>query len=61
MTRKHYLLIAQAMKEEKPDSNIACAVQWVNDLEALCRALRSDNPAFNADRFLAACGIERRV
>lgn len=49
MTRKDYVLLARVLREgQDADEN---AAQIAN---RLARALKSDNPAFDADRFRAA-------
>ena len=58
MTRKDYILLADALRfnsYEKMDS-IRQAIH--NDYcRAICTALAQDNPRFDRDRFLAAAGV----
>lgn len=58
MTRKDYVLLAQAFARAKPsyyktdfEKN-----QWANDVHAIATALQNDNAVFNYERFIAACG-----
>ena len=62
MTRKEYELIARAMKSRRDDlvesrasfdriSSCDCTI------EALADALASENPLFDRERFLRACGV----
>lgn len=64
MTRKDYVLIADALKcvrtsaagrdEGELEDRLA---QWSEDCEAVADALANDNPRFDRDRFLKACGV----
>ena len=64
MTRKDYILIAnsihQAMEDAKrhdSSSHVQAAKASINMLaEHIAIDLKRDNPAFNRDRFLNACG-----
>jgi hypothetical protein len=59
MSRKDYVVIAHAMRSSKPSLYPAYAyIQWVKDCEALAKELGFDNPNFNRDVFLKACGVE---
>lgn len=53
MTRKHFILIAQAIRESIPDPAIRRALT-----AALLPALCACNPRFDAERFIDA--VERR-
>jgi len=69
MTRKDYELIAATFKKpvadvksyltHNPNDERAQAIlaAYTNQASDLARALRSTNPAFNPDRFTAACGV----
>lgn len=54
MTRKDYVVIAEAIKVE---------VQWGdketarNIADFLCMVLKTDNARFDKDKFLTACGF----
>lgn len=58
MSRKHYILIAAAIKASKLECDPAAVDQHSRTAKALADALALDNPSFNRDRFLAACGLE---
>ncbi|WP_109798667.1 hypothetical protein [Novosphingobium meiothermophilum] len=60
MTRKDYELIAAAVSEARADmadhpGRLAGAAQTARRLAS---ALRTTNPRFDRDRFLAACGVD---
>jgi len=65
MTRKDYVLIAQAIKgtipgpEHTEDYLQGQAVGWANCARSIADALSTDNPRFDRARFLAACGVTR--
>jgi hypothetical protein len=52
MTKKDYQLIAQAIADTWCDAAAALLIA-----ESVAKALEADNPLFNRDRFLAACGV----
>lgn len=64
MNTKDYELIAHALRIGKPPSGgpgpLAQAVmrQWRIDCQSLALELVTDNPRFNRDRFLKACGVD---
>lgn len=66
MTRKDYNLIAAALKQVKPylsgfgDEKLDQAALYGFKLSAnmLATELAADNPAFNRERFLTACGVD---
>lgn len=69
LTRKHFQAITQNLREQRPnpawvytpDDRIGytCAdAQWTLDCRAVADALAQFNPAFNREKFLAACGLE---
>jgi hypothetical protein len=64
MTRKHY----NAMAADLNDRTVAIAgldesvrfsqyMAHKDTILVVCRTLKADNPAFDRDRFLAACGL----
>lgn len=61
MTRKDYVLIAAALREarlhalrnEAPDGGVFWLAAAADEI---AYALERDNPRFNRERFLAACG-----
>ena len=63
MTKKDYMKLAQALKDSKPtdmqlqadNSNIALH-EWHIVINHVSLVLEHDNPRFDRDRFLAACG-----
>lgn len=59
MTKKDYELIARALKSTHQTVNVPTRVaqQWANDVCAIADALAQDNPRFDRERFLAACGV----
>ena len=64
MTRKDYELIAKAIKAAKPsDSTMADYAEmtrklgWRNTVHSVAEALAGDNPRFDRERFLKACGF----
>lgn len=62
MTRKDYVMLAAALKSVQPQSFLvnepwAHIAQHMRDVEALADALASDNPRFERQRFLTACGM----
>lgn len=61
MTRKDYILIAQALLSETPGKNWNPnkAVQHDLDARAIARALKTDNPRFDEDYFLAVVRGEK--
>jgi len=60
MTRKDYELIAAAIREEVNLWRDGSESQHMvgKTAKAISTALAKDNPRFDRDRFLRACGIE---
>lgn len=63
MTKKHYVAIAGALKDERaalfathPEDLDRTARVLDATILTLCKVLASDNAKFNASRFLEACG-----
>ena len=55
MTRKDYVLIAKLLKnanEDNYDNALVPLIKWFAD------DLQADNPRFDRDRFLTACGVK---
>lgn len=64
MTKKDYELIARALKAARvsntlDDPNKALYNNGIDNAVALmARVLAQDNPRFNRERFLIACGVQ---
>ncbi len=62
MTRKDFQLIADALKESKPEAEkkfhnqTAYMTQFMITCHCMADALATTNPRFDRDRFLTACG-----
>lgn len=59
MTKKHYIKIAAVFKRAKElENNDEDAVQVLHDLAYdLCTFFKEDNPNFDRERFMTACGF----
>jgi hypothetical protein len=62
MTRKDYILLAEALASAKPPSinygeTVHAPDQHIADCEAIADAL-AENPRFDRARFLRACGVQ---
>ena len=55
MTRQHFKAIAAAMAAVKPTCNTA---QWDKHVLALADMCARENPRFDRDKFLVACGYQ---
>jgi len=57
-SRKDYHLLAAALREERPGATWSANkwVQWMLDCRAVAKALALDNPRFDKEKFLNACG-----
>jgi hypothetical protein len=58
MSWKHFRMLAEALKLERPTENWSPnkEVQWELDVKAVARACKSMNPGFKPERFYDACG-----
>ena len=65
MTRKDYVRLAAALKAARPEhvpggdwsaEQIATGV-WARTVDSVMGALADDNPRFDRQRFMAACGM----
>jgi len=62
MAKKHSKALASALRDCKPvatgnDDTLRHAIrQWRDDVQAVASVCASDNPKFEKDRFLDACG-----
>lgn len=59
MTKKHLILLAAALKAEKPGQNWNPNkhVQWAQCVRAVASVARFTNPMFSENKFLAAAGF----
>lgn len=62
MTRKDYELIAAALRETREtarkDLHPQAEAMWEKVCEDIAHHLHCDNPRFNDERFMAACGVQ---
>ena len=64
MTRKDYILIASRIRisREAPLGEHICQDSWNRACEdvacSIATALATDNPRFDRERFLKACGVQ---
>lgn len=60
MQRRHFEIIARTLKEAQPEHNgmgtHEAYLSWEKVVEAFCVMSKQQNPRFNRDRFLKACG-----
>ena len=68
MTRKDYILLAEALKKAKPDRQHMThgALETATNEWELCVgvvgfALATDNPRFDAELFFQNCGMEEKA
>lgn len=63
MTRKDYILLAEALKAARMKSEFPAADEFNGGVDAAARlvadALARDNPRFDYDRFMKAAGVQR--
>lgn len=57
MTRKDYRKIAGAIRAAREVNNANAVMDVMAVIEAICNVLARDNPRFDREKFLAACGI----
>lgn len=57
MTKKDYILLAQAIKQAKPEGIEEERAVWLQVVGALSYVLGIDNPRFQALKFKEACGV----
>ena len=57
MTKKDYILLADALAQSRPLPQWDAPLhrQWRADVRYIASALRTTNPRFDADKFIAAC------
>jgi hypothetical protein len=58
MTKKHFIEIAKAFKDERPGRNwdLNKLVMWNQLVVAMCAVFARENPRFDTVRFIKACG-----
>ena len=56
MTKKHFIALAAALRQVKPDRDHIATVQWERTVMAIVAVLEKENGQFDRRRFLAACG-----
>lgn len=56
LTRKHFQAIADCIRQAQARDDHAIALQIALNL---CAVFKAENPAFDRERFLAACGFSR--
>lgn len=61
MTRKDYEKIAKVFNQTKPRkgtdySDTTAQVAWLRVVHGITEMLAEDNPSFNREKFLKACG-----
>lgn len=63
MTKKDYIKFAQMLKREQPatlysiDESDVTTVTWQCIVESTADIFAEDNPRFDRERFLRACGL----
>lgn len=63
MTRKDYVSIAAVLRQARPQSgcfadDCHCVSQWRDTVDVFVGILFADNPRFDEEKFLIACGVE---
>lgn len=63
MTKKHFQLLADALKDSVIstsgiDTQEYVQVQWEHCVERIAQACKESNPRFDRDRFFRACGYQ---
>lgn len=60
MTRKDYEAIARSVKNtmEVTKKSLPAHAAVYSVVQNLCEVFEQDNPRFNAERFIAACGFD---
>jgi hypothetical protein len=59
MQRRHYEMIAAILANAKPDHAAKTPdayAQWMVSLDRFATTFKLDNPRFDRDRFIKACG-----
>lgn len=58
LTRKHFQAIADCIKQAQTRDDHAVALQIALNL---CAVFKAENPAFDRQKFLTACGFDQWV
>jgi len=54
MSRKDYRLLADALRDAKPDANdVPAHEQWLRCINSVASALYGTNPLYNRDKFVS--------
>ena len=60
MMRKDYVRLADALRSAKPSLDVPTIAKreaWLAAVHVVADVLARDNPRFNRERFLSACGV----
>jgi hypothetical protein len=58
MTRKDYVMIAEVINRNTGSLTESAFIDFARMAEDLATELQNDNPRFDRDRFLTACGVK---
>ena len=58
MTRKDYVMIAEVINRNTVSLTESALIDFARMAEDLATELQNDNPRFDRDRFLDACGVK---
>ena len=58
MTRKDYVMIAEVINRNTASLTESALIDFARMAEDLATELQNDNPRFDRDRFLDACGVK---
>lgn len=58
MTRKDYVMIAEVINRNTVSLTESALIDFARMAEDLATELQNDNPRFDRDRFLTACGVK---
>lgn len=58
MTRKDYVMIAEVINRNTTSLTESAFIDFARMAEDLATELQNDNPRFDRDRFLTACGVK---